>query len=382
MGQKFKDQLFEDLVRSYHKAKKGKRKSRSEHAFEVYSLEKMVVLRDAILNRTYEPLPSSRFEISDPKIREIFAADFPDRIVHHYVFDKTFPPYIEKHLHNDSCSCREGKGTLYAQKRLAHHILSVTENYKKSCILVKLDIKSYFTSINKKILLDILLKHLDKQYPNGGEEYRALKFLWKKIILDDPVPKMVIKGTPLSKSKVPPHKSLIYQPEGIGLVIGNLTSQGSSNAYLNEFDRYLHFELGLKHFVRYVDDLVIVLDYEERERITEIINGANTFLRSQLGLELNQNKTVVRDMREGVEFLGVVVFSGHIVPGKRAVRNARIAFGKIAEGRKDINDAACILGHFEHINSRKILKRIFDELGWDFGEKRRRSYQPKTGAVK
>ncbi len=382
MGQKFKDQLLEDLVRSYHKAKKGKRKSRSEHAFEVYSLEKMIVLRDAILNRTYEPLPSSRFEISDPKVREIFAADFPDRIVHHYVFDKTFPPHIEKHLHNDSCSCREGKGTLYAQKRLAHHILSVTENYKKSCILIKLDIKSYFTSINKKTLLDILLKHLDSQYPNGGEEYRTLKFLWKKIILDDPVPKMVVKGTPLTKSKVPPHKSLIYQPEGIGLVIGNLTSQGSSNAYLNEFDRYLHFELGLKHFVRYVDDLVIVLDYEGRQRIPEIINGANTFLRSQLGLELNPNKTIVRDMREGVEFLGVVVFSGHIVPGKRAVRNARIAFNKIAEGRKNPDDAVCILGHFEHINSRKILKRIFDEIGWDFGEKRRRSYQPKTGTIK
>lgn len=101
-----------------------------------------------------------------------------------------------------------------------------------------------------------MLKHLDNQYPNRGEEYRTLKFLWTKIILDDPVPKMVVKGTPLRRSKVPPHKSLIYQPEGIGLVIGNLTSQGSSNAYLNEFDRYLHFTLGLKHFVRYVDDVV------------------------------------------------------------------------------------------------------------------------------
>ena len=364
----FKNELLEDLGRAFQKAKKGKRKSTGAHAFEVYSLEKIHGLRDAILDRSYRPLPSSRFEISDPKPREIFAADFPDRVVHHYIFEKTFPAYIERHLDYDSCSCRVGKGTLFAKKRLMHHILSVTENYKKSCILVKLDIKSYFCSINRKKLLKILLWHLERQFPNGGPLYDTLKFLWTVIILDDPVLKMKDRS-PKGESLVPPHKCLANQLPGVGLVIGNLTSQGGSNAFLNELDRYLRFELGIKHFVRYVDDLVIVLDCSERGRVSEIISKIDAFLCNELELALNKNKTQVRDLREGVEFLGDVAFSGHLVPGRRAIRNCRQAFRKVSEGRKNPDDVVCILGHFEHINSRKVLKKIFDEFGWDYGEK-------------
>ena len=365
----FKDELIEDLARAFQKAKKGKRKSKGAHAFEVYSLEKIYTLRNSILDRTYRPLPSSRFEISDPKPREIFAADFPDRVVHHYVFEKTFPAYIERHLDYESCSCRKDKGTLFAKRRLEHHILSVTRNYQKSCILIKLDIKSYFCSINREKLLKILLWHLERQFPNGGPLYETLKFLWTVIILDDPVPKMKNR-TPKGKSIVPPHKCLTNQLPGVGLVIGNLTSQGGSNVFLNELDRYIRFDLGIKHFVRYVDDLAIVLDYSEKERVEEIIKNIDIFLCNELGLTLNKNKTKVRDLREGMDFLGDVIFSGHTVPGKRAVRNCRKAFREVSEGRKNPDDVVCILGHFEHINSKKVLKKIFDEFGWDFGEKR------------
>ena len=369
----FEDELAVDLGRAFQRAKKGKRNSQSKHAFEVYSFEKIRALKESILNRTYRPLPSSRFEISDPKPREIFAADFPDRVVHHYVYEKTFPKYIEKHLDCNSCSCRVGKGTLYAQKRLTHHILSVTNNYKKSCILIKLDIKSYFCSIGREKLLKILLWHLDRQFPNKGPLYDTLKFLWTVIIMDDPVKRMRNR-VPKGQSKVPPEKCLINQIPGIGIVIGNLTSQGGSNAFLNELDRFIRFVLGIKHFVRYVDDLVIVLDYSEADRVHEIIERIDAFLCNELGLELNRKKTKVRDLREGMEFLGNVEFAGHTVPGKRAIRNCRKAFRAISEGRKNPEDAACILGHFEHMNSRKALKRIFDEFGWDFGEKRSPRY--------
>ena len=366
---KFREKPSIDLARAFHKAKKGKRSSRGEHAFELFSLEKVQGLRDSILDRTYRPLPSSRFEITDPKPREIFAADFPDRVVHHYVFEKTFPAYIERHLDYDSCSCRVDKGVLFAKRRLMHHIRSVTSNYKDSCVLVKLDIKSYFCSISRKKLLKILLWHLDRQFPNGGPLYETLKFLWKVIILDDPVPKMIDRS-PKGQALVPAHKCLANQLPGVGLVIGNLTSQGGSNAFLNELDRYLRFELKLKHFVRYVDDLVIVLDCAERERVPEMIDKIDCFLCNELGLELNKNKTKVRDLRQGIDFLGDVAYSGHLVPGRRAVRNCRKAFREVFNGRKDPDHVACILGHFEHVNSRKALKRIFDELGWDFGEKR------------
>lgn len=361
----FKDKLLDDLVDAYHKARPGKRKSVNENRFETCAIENIVILRDMIISRKYEPGNSVAFEIEDPKVREIFAADFADRVVHHYVFAKTMP-WWEKHLSYESYSCRVGKGTLHAQKRLAHHIQSASENYQKPTWNLKLDIESYFTSIDKNILLELVLDGLKKQFPNRGELYRTLKYLWTKIIMDDAVSKMIVRDSMDKLNRVPKHKSLRYQPPDIGLVIGNLTSQAASNIYLNQLDRFIQFDLGLKHFVRYVDDIAIVLNEEQKGRAKEIIEEIDIFLCNNLHLKLNQQKTYLQEIHKGVEFLGAVVYPGYIVPGRRLKKNCAKNFKMVSEGCKGVESVAGTLGLFANINGQKSLEKIFDRNGWDY----------------
>ena len=105
----FKEWLLEELIEAYYAARKnGKRKTKNEHRLEVNELENLITLRDTILARKYKPSKGIAFIIYDPVIREIFAAPFVDRIVHHFLYKHTIS-WWEPRLWRGAYSCRKGK---------------------------------------------------------------------------------------------------------------------------------------------------------------------------------------------------------------------------------------------------------------------------------
>ena len=363
----FPNFLFDELCKAYLEARKGKRKTNDEHRFELNAYENILLLRNDILNRNYKPSRGVCFIIHDPVIREIFAAPFRDRVVHHFLYNICYD-WWDKRLIEDSYSCRVNKGTLYGEYRLAHHIRSATNNFKTPAFAIKADLQGYFMSLDRERLVERINWGLGRQFKNNYNElYKTVKYLWREIIMDDPIKDVKIRGKWSDWDALPPSKSLFYQPEGKGIVIGNLTSQILSNIYLDQLDRYITLSLGYKHYGRYVDDFYIVVPETQKSQLLNDMELIKNYI-SSLGLTLHPNKLYKQSTKYGVPFTGAVVHEGYILPGKRVKGKCRKAFYSFMNDKNNIESVQSYLGHLEHINSRKFLKQLFDELGWDFKE--------------
>lgn len=366
----FEYELAQKLYKAYLDARKrGKRKTKDEHAFEINEYENLVNLRKSLLDRTYKPSRSTAHIVKRPVRREIFAAPFRDRIIHHLIYNEVGEWWDRQFIH-DSYSCRKGKGTLMGILRLDHHIKVVSRGYARKAYVLKLDIQGYFMSLPREKLLKTALAGLEKQQkrePKSKEMYKLLEFLWEQIIMDDPVDGARRIGGLREWEKLPKTKSLFYQPKNRGIVIGNLTSQLLSNIYLNRLDCYIAMDLGYKHYGRYVDDFYIVIDEAGLPQLKRDICAIEEFLRS-IGLTLHPNKRLLREVHQGVPFLGAVIYPNRIVPSARLLKNIYKAFKLVVAGEHTLDSVASYLGHLKHLNSYKIVKKVFDKTGWTYDD--------------
>jgi len=145
--------LYYQLMKAYFSARKNKRNTQNQIAFELNLEHNIYVLATSIFNKKYTPKRSIAFVINKPVQREIFAADFSDRIVHHLLYNCVYGG-IDKKLINDAYSCRKGKGTLYGINRVKKFMRACSHNYTKDAYILKLDIKSYFMNMEQKIILE------------------------------------------------------------------------------------------------------------------------------------------------------------------------------------------------------------------------------------
>lgn len=362
-------QLYLLLYYSYLEARKGgKRTTHDEHLFEVNTFKNLLVLEKCISSKAYRPSRSAAHIIKNPVIREIFAAPFRDRIVHHLIFNGVYE-WWDNHFIYDSYSCRLDKGVLFGIRRLEHHIRSVTDEYGRPAYVMKLDIRGYFMSLSRQKLYKRAIWGLDKQYEGhiDSPEYRLIKYLWHSIIFDDPIRGAVKKGRLLDWDLLPHSKSLFSQPRGHGIVIGNLTSQLLSNIYLDQLDRFVTLVLGYKHYGRYVDDFYIVVDESELSQLKRDVGAIGNYLES-IGLTLHPNKRFLRKASEGVPFLGAVVNVHHTIPGRRLVKNMERAFQDVTNGTRDITTVPSYIGHAMHLNSYNSIKKAFEKAGWEYDD--------------
>lgn len=362
----FANNLQERLFIAFKEAKRGKRSTKDEQRFELNVDENLKILREDLLNRTYLPSRGTAHIIHNPVIREIFAAPFRDRVVHHYIYDAVYGFWDRRFIY-DSYSCRERKGTLEGIRRLDYHIRSVSFNYARRVYILKLDIQGYFMSLPRKELYERAIWGLDLQYVGrkDSSEYKLLKYLWHQVIFDDPVKGVKKKGKLSDWDLLPDNKSLFCQPPGIGIVIGNLTSQLLSNIYLDMLDRFVTFDLGYKHYGRYVDDFYIVVTEEELPQLLRDVGAIEEFLKSKK-LVLHPNKRLLTTSDKGVPFLGAMIHEGFILPGERLKRNFRKACQEVQAGRKDIETFISYLGHVEHFNKIRFLSEEFERVGLDY----------------
>ncbi len=374
--------LLHELWVAYLDARKGKKKTIDEHRFELNAMENLLALRDSLVRRYYHPSRGVTFIVHDPVTREIVAAPFRDRVVHHFLYNVSADWWDRRFL-PDSYSCRKNKGTLYGQKRLARHIRQVTKNYTIPAYAVKLDIQGYFMSLNHQLLYDRVLWGLEQQFYHSQKTdrenhircspayktqfYELLRYVWHEIIFDHPMKNIVIRGHRSNWRHLPANKSLFHQPPDRGIVIGNLTSQLLSNIFLDQLDRFIHFDLGYAHYGRYVDDFFIIVPMSERDQLLRDVAVIEKYLLNDLKLTLHPKKQHKQPVDRGVPFIGAVVYPGFIYPSRRARANAYAAAYKLATtGSGDLDGFYSRMGCLEHINSHKFFRELFDSFGWEY----------------
>ena len=362
-----KNMLLVELFVAEREARKGgKRKTEDCHKFEANLMENLIRLRDALWDYSYQPSRGAVHVVKEPVRREIFAAPFVDRIIHHWIVAQ-LNGWWERRLHYGSCSCRVGKGTSFGIKLLDKNIRKVSRNFTRDCYIIKLDIKGYFMHIRRDLLFERVRWGLDRQFEGhlDDKRYRMLLHAINAVIFDNPVDGVKLQGNYEDWRDLPPDKSLFASAPLCGIVIGNLTSQFFSNIYLDMLDRYVTMELGYKYYVRYVDDFCMVVLPSELARAKKDIFAIDAFLNG-LGLSLNFKKTKVLVPWQGVPFLGYVIKNGAIMPGKRITRSFYRAAWYVETGVKDVDTITSYLGMVMHYDAGKVCDRVFESVGWKY----------------
>lgn len=306
---------FAAVHRAYLDCRRAKRNKPTALAFEANAEENLFVLARELAAGTYRPSPSFCFVARNDKHREVFAAAFRDRVVHHLLI-RCLEPIWEPVFIHDSYACRKGKGTHGAVARLQSFQRKATANQTRRAWFAQLDVKAFFPSIDRGILLDLVLARLHNP---------ELRWLAETIILHDPTQSPTFSCSPDKWRHVPGHKSLFSVPPGKGLPIGNLTSQFLANVYLNSLDQFVKHALKVRYYLRYVDDFVLV--HEDPEQLRAWRDAIIVFLRDTLLLELRPKRRIL-PVSNGVDFLGFVVRPSHLLVRRRVVANCKRALGR------------------------------------------------------
>ena len=311
--------LVQDLFQAYFDTRKNKRNTINALQFEWQFEQKVLTLANEIWSRSYRVNRSICFINHKPVQREIFAADFRDRIVHHFIYNY-LRPLFEPGFIKDSYSCQVGKGTHFGVTQVQSFLRKATQNYTKDAWVLKLDILGYFMHIDRRILYRLVRKKLDAYHlAHSIWWYELVVFLLEEIIFNDPTQNCVIRGSRKDWTGLPKSKSLFHAPIGKGFPIGNLTSQFFSNIYLNGFDHYVKEDLGIKYYGRYVDDFVLI--HPDQAYLKGLHQKIALYLWHHLELTLHPKKFYFQHYSKGVSFLGTYIKPYRTYIGQRTKGN-------------------------------------------------------------
>ena len=319
---------FENLLLAARKALRGKKDKRPAAEFYFHLEPEVLRLEEELLDGTYVPRPYRSFMVYEPKSRKICAADIRDRVVHHAICN-VLEPIFESFSVHDSYACRKDKGTHRAIRRA--QAFSRRHRY-----FLKLDVQKFFESVDHDCLKDLLARKF--------KDRRLLDLLGQ--IIDHPIP----GGEP-----------------GKGLPIGNLTSQHFANFYLSHLDHRVKDDLGVRFYLRYMDDMLLFGD--DKAELHRHLAEVRRFLNDRLRLELKEEVVLLAPVTQGIPFLGFRVFPGTIriqrsgwIRFKRKVRDRERAYltGEIDE-RTFTQSVQSLVGHIRHANSYHLRKDFFGE---------------------
>jgi retron-type reverse transcriptase len=320
LGHKYEDIIsMENLLEAWKEFLSGKKSRQDVQEFQRHLMSNILLLHRELKDKTYKHSSYEVFNISDPKPRIIHKAKVRDRLLHHAIY-RVLYPFFERTFITDSFSCRINKGTHKALERFKTFARKESRNHTKTVWVLKCDIRKFFASVDQKILLEILNQYIpDKEIISLLSEIIGSFYLTK---------------------------------EGIGLPLGNLTSQLLVNIYMNEFDQYVKHRLKAKYYIRYADDFVIFS--QDKECLIGLINEIRFFLDERLHLYLHPNKVSIKTVASGADYLGWVNFNDH-----RTLRTAakKKMFRKLAENPKE-EVLTSYLGMLSHGNARKLSKKV------------------------
>ena len=320
-------------------------------------------LYNELNSMTYEIGKSKAFCVTRPKLREVFCAQFRDRIVHHILAIK-FLPILEGEMMDNAYACRKGKGTDYGIYHIRQQMERVSDNYTKETWILKCDLQGFFMSINRRMLYDIVEKIIREKYQ--GDDIDFWLWLWRKVIMNDPSKNCVKVGDLSLWDRLPANKSLFTCGEGRGLPIGNLPSQLLANLLLADFDKMMIERLGDNGgYGRYVDDFVAI--HTDRKALHVTLQWAREYLRTRLGLTLHPRKVSLQRASSGVRFTGVMIRPYRTMPSGRTTEHLFSVideFGECANPSAEdltryVNRINSLLGLIAYRTSYNIRRRTW-----------------------
>ena len=310
---------LENLLEAWREFVRGKRFRKDVQEFELNLMSNIISLHNDLADKTYRHSPYQAFNISDPKPRKIHKASVRDRLLHHAIY-RILYPFFDKTFISDSFSCRREKGTHKALNRFREFIYVVSKNNTKTCWVLRGDIRKFFASIDHGVLINILKMYIGDQNIMG---------LLEGII-----------------------KSFSSARLGVGLPLGNLTSQLLVNIYMNDFDQFVKHKLGAKYYIRYADDFVFLS--EDINLLQQQVELVRNFLYEKLRLGLHPQKLFIKTAVSGVDFLGWVHFPSYRI--LRTTSKRRII--KRMQEPLTSETPYSYLGLLKHGNTQKLQKEI------------------------
>ena len=310
---------LENILQAWTEFLKEKGYRKDVQQFKLHLMDNIFALHFDLANLTYKHGEYQAFNISDPKPRNIHKATVRDRLLHHAIYQILYP-FFERTFIPDSYSCRDGKGTHRAVQKFRSYLFKASKNYTRSCWILKCDIKKFFANIDHDILRNLLKKYIPDK-----------KILW-------------LLGRVIDSFSTKP---------GVGLPLGNLTSQLLVNVYMNELDQFMKHKLLAKYYLRYADDFAIIS--EDKILLQNLIPKIAELLGQKLRLSLHPDKVSIRTIGSGVDFLGWVNFPDHKV--LRTTTKRRM-FKKMKESLTSEATLQSYLGLLSHGNTNKMKNSL------------------------
>jgi hypothetical protein len=355
---------------AYLDCRRSKRNKPDALEFELNHEENLVALVEELRERRYQLSTSICFYTRKPKAREVFAAAFRDRVVHHLVYDALAPVWERVFIHH-SYACRPNKGTHAAALALQHFLRQVTRNGARQAAFLKMDVHNFFMTVDRRKLFDMLAARCHNP---------DLLWLLRVIVFHDPTSDYELQDRENLRQFLPPHKSLFNARPFCGLPIGNLTSQFFANVYLNELDQFIKHELKCQYYLRYVDDLAL-LD-RATEKLQEWQHRISAFVQEKLAITMNERATRLAPAAGGADFAGFVVRHDYMLVRRRVVGNLK---AKLRQAKRQLvcktetyhayrfdpeTLESCLatvnsyLGHFQHGQTRRCIKTLWQKFAF------------------
>ena len=310
-----------NLLLAWKEFCRGKRKKEDVANFEMHLEDNIWQLHGELISGNYKMMPYISFYVCDPKRRNIHKANVRDRIVHQAIF-RILYPICDLDFIFDSFSSRTKKGTHLGTRRLFKACRKVTKNWRENAWVLQFDIKKFFDSVDHYILLEqiFLLIHEEKTL-----------LLLQSII------------------------SSFEKTKDRGIPLGNVTSQLFANVYMNKFDQFVKHELEVENYFRYCDDVAIT--HKSREYLLRILEQCENFLKNEMKIFLHPQKTNIRKVRQGIDFLGYVILPNSII--LRTHTKHRI------EKRLDNVELQSLISYFgvtKHARARELREKIYKRI--------------------
>ncbi|MCL2455255.1 MAG: reverse transcriptase/maturase family protein [Micrococcales bacterium] len=334
---------FDTLLYAHAAARKGKRKTRAVMEFQMDLAANLWQLHEELTAGAYKPGPYAHFVVREPKVRQVFAPPYRDRVVQHALCDTVLRPALDPRLVYDNAACRQGKGTHFALDRLAGFMREHFRRHGHGGYVLRCDVRHYFASIRHDEALGLLARVF-------GDE--RIMVMLERIVTS------------------------YEESPGVGLPLGNQTSQWLALVYLDSLDRLIKERLSVRYYTRYMDDAVLI--HPSKEHLRRCLEQMIDHL-AEIGLSLNA-KTQIFPLTEGVSYLG---FHSRLTPTGSVVRRVshqtslrmrrrvkmlteQFAAGEVsaADVRQSIHS---YVAHLDHGATFAMRQAILSEASWSRG---------------
>jgi len=345
---------FENLYEAYLEARKSKRYREEVLLFSANLEENLYDLRNELMNKTYKEGVYHKFYVYMPRKRLIMALPFRDRVVQ-WAFYKVLNPHFIRGYITDSHACITGRGSHSAIDRLQYWLKDIQNPHKPSgerWYYQKMDISSFYHRVNHDVVCRVCARKIaDKD---------VLDYIRNNVNGDTPF------GIPAGmKADEVPAEERLYD---VGIPIGSLMSQLYANAVLDPVDQYAKRMLGIKYYMRYMDDILIL--HNNKRELNKWRRLIEAFINEELKLDLSQKKTVMLPITQGIDFVGYKIYNTHIRLRKstaiRMKHRLRLLQKEYYEDKTDFKKIGHTLASYNglltHCDSYSLRKKLLDTL--------------------